>query len=558
VSKLKVMGGLKPRVPTKFPSNATFPPPRFLKVQDDDEGNNRNCWKFFEYWKEIAGTKDNPTDRADLLEIRWYLHWPVVDMSLADPKPKNTVFQFMQGPLWFDEPKDYVEECLKRFGSASWHVCLNEANVHSSLMQAYFPASDLNRYPPVKIDLKTLVVGHPANQTYIRRLRVEGVTLPWEEEAREEEEDEMAGDALKVMADQMSKITEKVLDSKDRETDARIELMQQEAELARNEEPPPPRPDSIDASVVNMGMELLANAANKSVDMVAKHAGSQLNTVEVMKTAAELFRQPVTDNGVGKVLESMMEMQKQNLEFMRSVVGMKKTAEGTWVAEAQQPQGGFEAEITRFQRMADILGFRKPGMEMQRREEPERPYREPEKSIWAAIAENPVPVVTMVTTGITLIANLVYNWRAEPGKAVSPQEALQKVQQQPPPQQPQQQQRANPKDPASWLGFAQQILPSFKAHFHGQDSGLSGFTFAEFILRNGVDGGSPTPEGRRSYNSIVENLGPKGFDQVIKNHPPLLEVVKDTPQQYAQFLTDFFGYDQMMEKQQQAEGAQVA
>jgi hypothetical protein len=73
-----------------------------------------------------------------------------------------------------------------------------------------------------------------------------------------------------------------------------------------------------------------------------------------------------------------------------------------------------------------------------------------------------------------------------------------------------------------------------------------------------MDGGAPTPEGRKNYNAIRENLGPQGFDQLVKGFPPLLEIVKDTPTQYAQFLSEFFSYDEMMEKQQAAEGAKVA
>jgi hypothetical protein len=547
---------LLPKRPKLFPANATLPPPRFAKVQD--RGNSRQSWKFFEYWKELAGTVSAPTEQADLVEVRFYMHWPVISLKLVEPNRTTTEFETFAGPLWFEDPEDYLEECEKKLGSGGWHVVLNEANVHGHLAEAYFSAIDLDKYP-VKIDLRTLVRGDAKNTDYLRWLGVNGVRTPWEN--LEGEDDMQTGDVLKVVVDGMRETNQLVREKTEELAEVKLAAVEEELERTREEKD---ADEGKRANAETESVRLIGDVARDMVKMAREDRKPGVDVIEVLKTAVDLVR-PKQDTGLSVFIEAMkdqnekmLKMQESNQEFMRSVIGMRKNQDGTW-ADAQQPQGGFEAEITRFQRMADILGFRKPGMEMQRREEPERPYREPEKSIWAAIAENPVPVVTMITTGITLIANLVYNWRAEPGKAVSPQEALQKVQpQQQQQQQPQQQQRANPKDPASWLGFAQQILPSFKAHFHGQDSGLSGFTFAEFILRNGVDGGSPTPEGRRSYNSIVENLGPKGFDQVIKNHPPLLEVVKDTPQQYAQFLADFFGYDQMMEKQQQAEGAQVA
>ena len=31
--------------------------------------------------------------------------------------------------------------------------------------------------------------------------------------------------------------------------------------------------------------------------------------------------------------------------------------------------------------------------------------------------------------------------------------------------------------------------------------------------------------------------------------PPLFDIVKDTPQQYSQFLHEFFSYDEMVEQQ---------
>src|ERR1700679_667812 len=82
---------LVPKTPKLFPKNATFPPPRFSKVQD--RGNSHVSWKFFEYWKELAGTVSEPTEKADLVEVRFYMHWPVVSLKMVDPTRTDTVFQ---------------------------------------------------------------------------------------------------------------------------------------------------------------------------------------------------------------------------------------------------------------------------------------------------------------------------------------------------------------------------------------------------------------------------------------------------------------------------------
>ena len=97
----------------------------------------------------------------------------------------------------------------------------------------------------------------------------------------------------------------------------RVEAAQEEAARAREQVSESKAAGTIDAAVVNAGMELLANAANKSIDIVAQHAGSQLNTVEVMKTAAELFR-PQTDHGTTMLLEALKDQSTKMIQMQES------------------------------------------------------------------------------------------------------------------------------------------------------------------------------------------------------------------------------------------------
>jgi hypothetical protein len=555
--------------PKQFPITATFPPPPKFLVQDSPT-NPRGGLAFFEYWKEIAGTKDEPKDRADLVTAKFYLHIPVVIYKLVDPKRTNTVFATVDGPLWFENPEDYETEVPKRFGAARWHVLLNENGVHGQLMESYFSAGTWDDYP-LEIDLNTLVRSEPKNADYLQWLKKKGIKTPWDNP--EEEDDMQAGDVLKVVVDGMRETNQLVREKTEELSEVKLAAV--EDELQRTREEQVSRTD-VRLSAQNEGIKLVADAAREMVSMAREDRKQDVDVIQVLKTAVELVRPPQTDSGLGIFIEAMkdqntkmLQMQESNQEFMRSVIGMRKNPDGTWTqGESQNQAGGFEVEITRFQRMADILGFQKPGAatQHQTRDEPQ-PYREPEKSflssIGSAFAENPGAMVGMVNTGVILLANIVHTIWGKPGDAVSPQEALAKSAAQPPPpvQQPQPQpqpsQPVNLKDWRSWSSFAQQIGQAFKAHFHGSASGQNGYSFAEWILSLGT-GGNETLDGRKAYTSIKENLGPEGFDALIQGTPALLEVVKDTPAQYHQFLQDFFGYDEMIEKQNAQPEGKVA
>jgi hypothetical protein len=539
--------------PKLFPANATLPPPRFTKVQD--RGNSHNCWKFFEYWKELAGTVTEPNERADLVEVRFYMHWPVVSLKLVEPNRSDTVFKIFSGPMWFENPEDYVDEVAKEMGSGGWHVVLNEVNVHGALCEGYFSAIDLDRYP-VKIDLRTLVRGDTKNADYLRWLGVNGIKTPWD--GLEGEDDMQTGDVLKVVVDGMRETNQLVREKTEELADVKLAAVEEELERAREESA---HSENKRATAESESIKLVTDVARDMVSMAREDRRQDVNPLEIIKTAVELVRPQGDQSGTAMFIEAMkdqtakmIEMQASNQEFMRSVIGMRKQPDGTWSTPQQQAEGGgIEAEITRFHRMADIFGWQKPGQVVQQTEAP-RIQREPEKSIMASIGENIVPFCTMITTLITLGANIVYNLRSDQGKATSPAEALQKVQQQPHVQQQQQQQPVDAKDIKNWVAFAQHIIGPFRAHFLGQDAGLSGVSFAEFILSN-FTGGAVNEQGRKNYNSIKENLGLQGFDKLVRSVPELWNVAKDTPTQYEQFLHDFFTYDELMAQQQAKEGA---
>lgn len=553
------------KIPRGFPKNATLPPPpRAFSVRDTAQ--NQNSSKFFDYWKEIAGTKEHPTEQADLVQVKFYLHWPVVSLKLAEPDRTDNVFKMFEGPMPFENPEEYLTEIPKLLGSGGWHALVNEANVHGHLMEAYFSAIDLDNYP-VKIDLRTLVRGDSRNQDYIRWLAANHVRTPWD---NPEEEDEMAGaaaDIVKVALDTVKETSQTAVEATREAAKLQVEAAETRAQIAEDEaeaaaeqaEERAAAEASIEGHAVRASIDMLAHAGTKAVDMITAHAGSQYDPITLMKTAAELTR-PQGDSGVSLLVDAikdsnskMLQMQEKTLEFMQGVVGIRRNPDGSW----SQPQvsgtqeNGFERELTRFRTLADLLGFRRP--EEQAPAAVHTP-KESKPGFWDGVAERPIEFMTMLTTVVTLGANIIYNMTAPKGEKISPQEAMQKAAPPPPIPQPQaqQQQPQNTQFPITdirrWAGFPAEIEKNFLAHFFGKDSNCSGLTFAEWVLSHGTNG-VPNAEGRKLYNSIRTNLGPQKFTQLLQSYAPIWNQVKEDPRGYEQFITEFFNYDEIQKGQ---------
>lgn len=537
------------------PPAATLPPALFHRVQD--AGKNKNCAKFFDYWKKIAGTEEQPTDQAHLVEVKFYMHWPVCDPKLADPSARNKVHKTISGPLWFENPDDYLQEVPKKLGSGDWHVVLNELNVHGELMEAYFSAIDLDLYPP-KIDLKSLVRGVKQNEDYIRWLAANNIKTPWD---NPEEEDDMASsDALRIVAESLQRTTETAVNATQEAAEARVEAA--EAGAARAAELSNER-STHETNAVEKSIELVTSTAKEMIHMYAANAGPQFNPIEMMKAAKDMMT-PASDDGNIKMLVEaikdgntrMVEMQTKNIAFMETVL-QKQHSEATG---SSGPLGGLDSMLDsaeKLERAAKIFGWkREPGEFQQQNQLPAAP---PGKSLMDSISENIVPVCTMITTVIALGANIVHNMRSKPGDVENPAAALQKAQANNPALQYQQQQAQQPaaqtvqQDPhAVWKQMMEYVAPTLEAHIFQAD--LNGYTFAEWVMCEGTGAQNSTLEGRRKYVAIREALGRPQFEQLIKEHNGLWSKLQGMPGMVAEFLDQFFGYDEWQVSQQQ-EGA---
>lgn len=561
----------------KFPKDCSFEPPEHYTLRDP-QGVPGRCAEFFAYWKRIGGTATNPNPRAELLEARWYIHKPKVLLTLVRPERKNNCLKMLTGPLWFEEPEQYMTEVPKKMGSGSWHVILNEAGITGALAECYFESEDYDLYPP-QIDLKTLVRNDPVNDDYIRWLAAKGIKTPWDNP--NQEEDDMGSDAVKTAMEAVTTISKSAIEAKEREADARIELAEERnekleeriEELNEADQDEQQSMANIQATAMTESMKLVTGTAEKMIDMVTKNSGSQFDPLKIMEKshefAKDLAQARGPDPSIGQLVEAikdqnakMLTLQSQQMDFMSRMIGMTKNADGSWSAgPAAQPGGqltGLVTQLEGVERLAGLLGFNRNNQVTQA---PPVEHAPPRRTMWDAVADavssNPVATLSLVTTGLTLVANIVYNLTAGRSGPVNPQEAVTRANQQPMQAQPSPGPAAapgspgsassgmDPKDPRRWAGLPAYLEPSLTSHLLGRDQGMNGFTFAEYVLSE-CTGGARTPRGRQFYDSIRQNLGPAQFDNLMRSHPPIAKLAQENPDTFLNFLKEFFGYDDFM------------
>lgn len=526
------------RKPTAgHPENATLPPAPFHQVQD--RGQSENCVKFFRYWKEVAGTTSAPTESAGLVSVKFYMQWPVCDPKLADPHAKTRVHTEFHGPMWFENPEDYLQETLKALGSGEWMVVLNEENVHGELMRGYFGAVDLDQYPP-KVDLKTIVRGVSKNQDYITWLKRNNVKLPWDDP---EEEERMASQematAVNVVADALRDTTNKVLESKDREVAATREALEAQVAKANAESS---HAQAFQGQAIGESIALVTSTAKEMIHTMAEGSRSSFDPIAIMQTAATLMRPQGPDEGMRMVSEAirdsnarMVEMQKAQFELIQNLA---RPQAGSSVL------GGLDGILDsadKLKRAADLFGWSR-GREVVQAEQ--------KSGVMEWMKENPGIVLTAVTTGLTMLANILHNMKAAPGQARNPQEDLRAAQQQQPHPNPiiTMQPRPAPPPPTTQgtpldagKTVVSQMAPQMKKYYF-DDPDLGGYMLAEWVTCEGAPP-TATERGQKDYRWIRDTLGRANFDQIVRANDDLWPMFQGNLMQYEKFLNQFFDYE---------------
>ena len=523
------------RLGVRLRGKTILPKPGAFSVQDD------NAIKF---WNWVFSFSD---EQAGVAELRVYREWPVVDRRLIGERSAKCI-EKLEGRPKFESAAGFEEWFLHCYGSGRYKVIANEKGVTGAIAMCKFTLEE-SGHPP-RINPKELIAGHPENKGFIESMKHAGI-IPWDDSDvpegfdeddngnEEDDEDMIAAEVLRSQNEQTKQLTDKVI------------------QMAENNNRGPD-PEIIHAEQIG---KMYQSAAQGAVEMIKTNAGPQLNPIEIMRAAKEMNTQSdpmaVTSMVVGilqtsnaQMIEMMQRSHEQTLELVR-VQNQPASAPSSAVGPASPPKGELEALLDsgeKLQRLEKIFGG--GSRSHSRDEEPLKPQGF-FGNLMEYAAQNPQQALMGITTVMALATNLVLSFL---GKGVSPEEAIRKATAAPDGAVPQGQQQQQQKP---WqVIFVENSTGPFLSHLYGE--GTDGYTFAEFVIGNGM-GAGPTPDGRRTYDSIKEQLSPRVVNgqnvfplfDLMRAYPPLWQRLADSsnphvpanPMKLQKFFEEFFAYD---------------
>jgi len=543
--------------------NQTFPTAKMHECNDGEV--KKYAIKFFEYWAAL-----NP-EQVELASVRIYRAWPVVDMKLSEPGRTRGDHDTLYGAIPF-EPKDYLRWFVEKYGSGEWKCYLNEQGVHDSIIECAFSALDPTGALP-KVDLSTVLWGNYKNASYRQMLKNNGIRIPGENpeqekaEQKAQEQEEMEITAVSALSEQNKQLMEQ-------NKDLTAKVLTEQKPVAQSE----PNGDQF-AMKATVGM--VVDTARELV----KQSGQGLNPSEMMdssvkmiKSISELMPKPEKPDlsPMTEMMKLVMESQNKTLEKSERALERQHELELARInAAAKTPETAIAKtdkslmeQVREAKELVDLLSGK-------RRRNGDDDEDEPKKSNWLELLLQNGPQIAGTLS--PLLIGLATRFGLIPQPQPAPQQpqtaAVQQNGQQPQPQvhplvAEMQRRLRSPELHApeldQWIPLMLELTRPFMANF--TTNGKDGYTFAEHLISEGLDAG-PTPNGRTLYMSICENLGPKvkdgklvafPFYVLLQAHPELWPPVHNLPQQLQKFLEEFFGYDEMVKKEQEeAEGVKA-
>jgi hypothetical protein len=300
------------RGPKHFPR-----PPKFDAKPD----------QFFKYWRGL------PRECLDRCAVYVYATYPILDHTalLTNEqkelirlkkltKPKTNIAK-PDAPF---ESDDWEMEILHRWGSGNYHFKLNDVGAEGipakQICMCNVTRLDNPDYPPVR-DIRLIAMDHPDNQSYIAKLRLQGVQFPGDETQGtiQQEEDEMANVAA----------VEKLADT----------VVQMARDNTRNNQQPQQAasPDvqglagakaveSV-AEGAKQGFAIMSEAIKKANEVQAKAADPK-EYIKDLRDVAQMMQPPQQANNGNSDLLVMMKMQHEtHLAEMKAMNERLATAE---------------------------------------------------------------------------------------------------------------------------------------------------------------------------------------------------------------------------------------
>ena len=540
-----------PKIYNRTLKGQTFPTSKFKFSADTPSG--KNAVRFFQYWKNLD------PELAQLASVKIYRLWPVIDLMLVEPDRKHVAVDIIDGPMPFDRPEDYQQWFIDRYKSGEWKCVLNEAQVDGAIAEAVFSAIDPDILP--EVDLRTVVWGNVKNRDFRRQLEARNVRIPGDNPEQEkadkqqQEQEQMENSAVSALADQNRQLMEQNKELTDKVMD--------------HKQPTATPEPSGDQFAMRSTIGLVVDVSKELV----KQSGQGLNPAQMMDSTCTMIEK-VTNLTKQDNLTPMMEMMRMSMDSQNKILEQSQAAlqrqhelELARInAAAKAPETAvakieksFIEQLREYKEIGELLGV---GGKRRSHDDDD----EPKKPGWLELLLQNGPQIVGPLTPILL--GLATRFGLMPNPPAAPPQTA--VQQQPGPPQPPNplQQLANqiaanlPPELHQYVPLIMALEKPFAAKFTLQP-GPDGYGLAEFVRCEGL-GGDETPKGRADYMMIKEQLGPKfdgegpdrklvgwPFMLLVRAHPNLWAMVQSVPRPLETFMTEFFTYDEMIQKEQE-------
>ena len=475
---------------------------------------------FVKWWHELTA------EQLEKLIVYAYRKWPVCDAKLVDPDGENNI-EKITGPCPFSI-EDWRHSILERYHSGSYCFYVKEGNVQRWTIFAN-DVIDLVNYPPM-IDYKTLMLSVPANKDFVRWSRQRNL-IPNENE----DSNGMANAAVDRLVDQNDRLVTRVIDMADRM--------------------PEQRPD-VDTSAQLAGMEMIQRAGERALDVAMKSADrlAEMNNnnndpLVLVKAFTEMSSQMRGGDSKTDIMLEMMRSEREiaarredaareeaRAERKRSdelMMMLMKRSEKPERDDDGEPRGlmGMLTQLKTMKESLTELGIVKgdSGGEAE-------PAGKAVKDSLIEMALRNAPVIMGGLESIAGKAMAMFAMsRGVPGAAVNPAAPTIATLTTPPP--------PPPEVPATpYTPFLAAITPTLLHHFEFGPEG--GATFAQWLMGAGPLSTFPVPgtTGKGLYDGLKER-GPDAVKQIMQIHPPIWNVVSETPAKLEGFIAEFLKAD---------------
>lgn len=486
-----------------------LPPQRIFREGDEQ--------KFFDYWHETDNAYPNR------LVAYLYRHFPVIDRERIG-KQKNIGSHSI--------PIVSVRDLMKKEGWGDYSIIVNDAGGHRNQLCTGYIRTPRDYAHMPKIEMEDLVLDDPANQSYIQKLRTQGVQLPGDSEEYMQQQNEAVGQLVGLVERFMLKQDQdnfrRRQDDDDDDYRRRRRVDEEEYDTLR---------------MSNAAVDVTADAAKRAMKMVedaASRSGGQ-NSMGP-KDIIEIARMMRPEGGGGQellvqILTLSQEMGRNQIETITKISDSRVQSLETMlkdmreeIRESRKPnpepeKDAFDLTIERQSKLRELFGSHAA----------KAPDSEDSGDKWLKILSMGLPLLApaLQALGSAWVASSYNRAAAQaqgpPGSApppnlIRPEEVSQQQAQQA--QQPSEEEQAG----TAFINF---ISGPLLTHLNSPDS--TGGDFAEWIVYSGL-------QGRMIYTGICEQ-GKEAFVQSLQSSPQLWGQLQNIQGKLSQFLDEFFAYD---------------